>query len=202
MAEASLLDGYKATIHWEDHDSFSSRYSGIDVVTDRFVIDRKRITSGGALPTLDLMLEIIRRRQNYAIALEVSRSFLYERDESVRDLLPSSANHFGALDSRMSRILRLMEENIGQPLPMKAVARAVGLSPRHMQTLFHRTFGVSPHMHYLALRLNTARRRIIETKEEFSTIGESTGFNSPSAFTRAYRAQFSESPSETRKRIG
>jgi transcriptional regulator GlxA family with amidase domain len=148
------------------------------------------------------MLEIIRRRQNYAIALEVSRSFLYEKDQTVRDLLPSSTNHFGSLDSRLAKAVRLMEDAISQPLAMDELARLVGVSARHLQTLFHQTFGASPHVHYLALRLNTARRQVIETEQEISAIGDATGFSSASAFARAYRDQFGESPSETRRRIG
>ena len=40
------------------------------------------MTSGGALPTLDMMLEIIRRRQGYSLALEVSRLFIYEHERT------------------------------------------------------------------------------------------------------------------------
>ena len=56
-------------------------------------------------------------------------------------------------------------------------------------------------MHYLALRLNAARRKVIETTASFADIAAATGFNSASAFARSYRASFSESPSETRRRL-
>jgi transcriptional regulator GlxA family with amidase domain len=60
---------------------------------------------------------------------------------------------------------------------------------------------VAPHEHYLALRLNAARRKAIETNMAFADIAESTGFNSSPAFSRSYRARYGESPSETRRRI-
>jgi len=56
-------------------------------------------------------------------------------------------------------------------------------------------------VHYLALRLNAARRKVIETKDSFAEIAAATGFNSASAFSRSYRASFSESPSGTRRRL-
>jgi transcriptional regulator GlxA family with amidase domain len=59
---------------------------------------------------------------------------------------------------------------------------------------------VSPHEHYIALRLNAARRKVIETDASLADIAAGSGFNSASAFSRAYRAQFQESPSETRAR--
>lgn len=199
MAEASLLDNHKVTVHWEDLEDFSARYPQIDVVKERFVIDRRRMTSGGALPTLDMMLEIIRRRQGYSMALEVSRAFLYERGGGGGDLgpVPSSV---GILDKRLFQALRLMEETVDQPLSMEQLAARASISARHLQTLFRKSFGVPPHEHYAALRLNTARRRVIESDMSFADIAADTGFNSASAFSRAYREQFQESPSETRRR--
>lgn len=198
MAEASLLDGHKVTVHWEDQDEFTSRYPDIDVVKERFVIDRRRMTSGGALPTLDLMLEIIRRRQGYSMALEVSRSFLYERGGGAGDFRPAAPSGMAATDKRLAQAVRLMEETIDQPLAMEQLAARAKVSARHLQTLFQKSFGVSPHEHYMALRLNAARRKVIETDASLADIAAGSGFNSASAFSRAYRAQFRESPSETR----
>jgi transcriptional regulator GlxA family with amidase domain len=201
MAEASLIDSHRVTVHWEDQEEFAGRYPQIEVVKERFVIDRKRMSSGGSVPTIDMMLEIIRRRQGYSLALEVSRAFLYERDGGGRDLLPSPAGGHGGLDRRLTDAVRLMEETVDQPLSLERLARRTGISARHLQSLFNESFGVAPHLHYLALRLNTARRKVIETRASFADIAAATGFNSASAFSRSYRAQFRESPSETRKRL-
>lgn len=198
MAEASLLDNHTVTVHWEDLEDFSARYPEIDVVKERFVIDRRRMTSGGALPTLDLMLEIIRRRQGYSMALEVSRAFLYERGGGA-DIRPA-ASSVGVLDKRLFQALRLMEETVDQPLSMEQIAVRTKVSARHLQTLFRKSLGVSPHVHYAALRLNAARRKAIETDASLADIAAGSGFNSASAFSRAYRAQFQESPSATRRR--
>ncbi|MBX9458732.1 MAG: GlxA family transcriptional regulator [Rhizobium sp.] len=198
MAEASLLDNHRVTVHWEDIDDFAVRYPQIDVVRERFVIDRRRMTSGGALPTLDMMLEIIRRRQGYSMALEVSRAFLYERGGGG-DVRPAP-NSVGVLDKRLFQVVRLMEETVGQPLTVEQLAGRTKISARHLQTLFQKSFGVPPHEHYLALRLNAARRRVIESDVSLADVADGTGFNSASAFSRAYRAQFQESPSETRRR--
>jgi transcriptional regulator GlxA family with amidase domain len=201
MAEASLLDGHRVTVHWEDQEEFATRYPQIDVVKERFVIDRKRMTSGGSVPTIDMMLEIIRRQQGYSLALEVSRAFLYERDGGSRDLLPSSSAGVGGMDRRLAQAVRLMEESVDQPFSLERLARRTGISARHLQSLFNESFGVPPHVHYLALRLNAARRKVIESRASFADIAAATGFNSASAFSRSYRAQFRESPSETRKRL-
>ncbi|MBO9171182.1 GlxA family transcriptional regulator [Rhizobium sp. L245/93] len=203
LAEASLLDNVAATTHWEDFDDFAAAYPQVRMVRERFVIDGKRITTGGSLPTVDLMLEIIRRRQGYSLALEVTRLFIYEQagSRSNTQVMPSTAA-LGMNDPRVAHAVRLMEETVEQPLSLARLARRAGLSARHLQTLFRESVGVAPHVHYLALRLNAARRKVIETPATFADIAAATGFNSASAFSRSYRTQFAESPSQTRNRIG
>ncbi|PZM10918.1 GlxA family transcriptional regulator [Rhizobium tubonense] len=198
LAEASLLDNFSATTHWEDFEEFAAAYPQVRMIRDRFVIDGKRITTGGSLPTLDLMLEIIRRRQGYSLALEVTRLFIYEQGSA--QVMPSTAG-LRMSDTRVAHAVRLMEDNVEQPIVLARLAKRVGVSARHLQTLFQEGMGVAPHVHYLALRLNAARRKVIETRATFADIAAATGFNSASAFSRSYRAHFSESASDTRKRL-
>lgn len=202
LAESSLLDNVAATVHWEDFGDFSLAYPQVRAVKERFTIDGKRITSGGSLPTVDLMLEIIRRRQGYSLALEVSRLFIYQQAgfQGETQLSPSTAG-LRMRDPRVAHAVRLMEEHVEQPLVLARLARRVGVSARRLQTLFQDDFGAAPHVHYLALRLNAARRKVIETKASFAEIAAETGFNSASAFSRSYRASFAESPSGTRRRL-
>ncbi|MCM2471944.1 GlxA family transcriptional regulator [Rhizobium sp. CG5] len=202
LAEASLLDGFAATTHWEDFDEFAAAYPQIAAVRERYVIDGKRITTGGSLPTLDLMLELIRRRHGYSLALEVSRLFIYEQASvSGETSARPSTGSMRMADPRVGLAVRLMEETIEQPLTLARLAKRVGISARHLQTLFLETIGVPPHVHYLALRLNAARRKVIETRLAFADIAALCGFNSASAFARSYREHYHESASETRRRL-
>lgn len=202
MAEASLLDGFSAAVHWEDTEEFTAKYPQINVVRSRFIIDGKRITTGGALPALDLMLELIRRRFGYSLALEVSRLFIYEPAAAGEreQALPLAASR-KQVDKRVAGAIRVMEENIYSPLSLESIAHRVDVSARRLQVLFKENIGVLPHIHYLALRLNAARRRVVETQMPFNEIAIASGFNSASAFSRSYKAHFRESPSETRRRL-
>ena len=202
LAEAGLLNNHKITMHWEDRDDFIARYPHVTVMNERFVVDGRRITTGGSLPTLDFMLELIRRRHGYSLALEVSRLFIYETQGGISEQVSlPSVNALSRLDPRVRAALKLMEDNIQTPHPVGWLARRIGVSSRHLQDLFLADLNVTPHVHYLALRMNDARRRVIETQADLSDIAIATGFNSPSAFARSYRSHFKESPSETRRRL-
>jgi len=59
LAQAGLLDGYRATTHWGYVDLLR-QYSGIDVSTDeRVVSDRDRMTAGGCTSALDFAFALI-----------------------------------------------------------------------------------------------------------------------------------------------
>ena len=202
LAEAGLLNNHRITMHWEDREDFIARYPHAIVTNERFVIDGRRITTGGSLPTLDFMLEIIRRRHGYSLALEVSRLFIYETERVTPEQASTpSINALSRLDPRVRATLKLMEDSVQTPQPIERLARRIGISSRHLQDLFVADLNVTPHVHYLALRMNDARRRVIETQADLSDIAIATGFNSPSAFARSYRSHFNESPSETRRRL-
>ncbi|MBK0400735.1 GlxA family transcriptional regulator [Limibaculum sp. M0105] len=200
VARAGLLTGRRATTHWEDLDAFAGTFPDIRVEPARFVIDGNRFTTGGAGPALDLMLALIRRRLGYPLALEVAKAFIYEpsgREEQAPALALARPR-----EPVLASALSEMEANLDAPLPLERIARRAGVSARHLQTLFRRRFGVSPHGHYLALRLNHARRLLIETAQPVVEVAAAAGFASAASFTRAYRQMHGETPSQTRRAAG
>ena len=58
LAEAGLLDGYRATTHWGWLEHLSV-YSGIEVVDERVAVDRNRLTGGGITAGIDFALTLI-----------------------------------------------------------------------------------------------------------------------------------------------
>ena len=134
-ARAGLLEGRAATTHWEDLEEFAAAFPGADVRPDRYVIDGPVFTAGGASPTFDLMLHLIRSRLGMAVALDVASVFIYDEAHAATDAQPLVS--LGRLDgaSRGSpQAIRLMEAHVDQPLTVAAIARRVGVSARTLET--------------------------------------------------------------------
>ena len=85
-----------------------------------------------------------------------------------------------------------------------ALAAATGRSTRSIQMAFAQHAQTTPFRYFRALRLNRARSELLtEPRGRTATIGEiaaAHGFGSWSRFTRLYRHQFGEMPSQTRAR--
>jgi transcriptional regulator GlxA family with amidase domain len=200
LASAGVLDGYKATTHWEDLRDFADRFPSIAVLPDRFVIDRRRVTSSGALPTLDLMLELLRRDHGLGLALAVSSTFIYEQEHAGHD--PQHMVAAGRLswqDPLLVRAIRIMEAHIDNPRSIDSIAAAIGVGTRELLRRFQLKLKTSPKIYYTNLRLALARRLIEHTDRPMSEIALSCGFGSASAFARAFRERFGMIPSALRR---
>ena len=204
LAAAGVLDGREATVHWEDLEDFAARFPNIKVKADRFVTDGRYATAGGASPMLDLNLELIQRRQGVTVSLEVASIFVYDQVRASDDPQPRlTLGLVAARDPRVTQCLDLMAKAVETPLPIPLLARKVGLSTRMLEKLFLRTVGKTPGAFYLDLRLSGARRLVVDTRRSMTEIAVMTGFGSSSAFSRAFRARFGETPRAAREaRIG
>ncbi|MFD1808281.1 hypothetical protein ACFSHQ_09540 [Gemmobacter lanyuensis] len=46
LARAGLLNGHRATVHWEDLEDFATTFPEIEVVPDRYTLSGPRFTAG------------------------------------------------------------------------------------------------------------------------------------------------------------
>ncbi|UWR05885.1 GlxA family transcriptional regulator [Ruegeria sp. B32] len=186
LAEAGLLDGHAATTHWEDLETFATRFPEVDVRPDRYTVSGNRLTSGGAIPAVEMMLHIIAARHGAGFAARVSGLFLYEgAPEPGRPQSRTGAPHrHNALTARANAI---MQAALDDPLPLAEIAKALGTSPRTLQQQFRLRLNTTPQDHYLQLRLAEARRLVTDSDMALMDVALATGFTSQSSFARAFR---------------
>jgi transcriptional regulator GlxA family with amidase domain len=200
LGHAGLLEGRKATTHWEDMEDFAAAFPGADVRPDRYVIDGPVFTSGGASPTFDLMLHLVRSRLGMAVALDVASVFIYDQARAATDAQPLvSLGRLDGYDPRLAQAIRLMEAHVDQPLTVSAIARRTGVTARTLELIFGRSIGETPGAYYLRLRLNAARRLVLDTGVPMTEIAARTGFSSTAAFSRAFSRTFGKSPVALRR---
>lgn len=199
LARAGLLNGRTATTHWEDFEDFAQKHPEIDVIPDRYVVDGKYFTTGGASPTVDFMLHLFRSRRGIAFAMEVASAFIYDEAHSPTDAQSIvSLGRLHNVEPRVVDAIKIMEAHIDDPLPIANIARELELSVRSLENLFQEVLQVSPGKYYRALRLSVARRMATETKLSMQEIAIRTGFNSLSAFSRSFKSAFGQSPLQAR----
>ena len=194
LASSGLLDECRATIHWDLIDAFAERFLAVDVVKERFVVDRNVITCGGATAAFDLALDMIRRHRGEALRLDIAALFMHE----LTAALPTF--ELVAKSRLTTRALTIMQEAIEEPLSIGQIATRVSATQRQLERRFNREFGASPTEVYRSLRLAMARRLLENSDLPVSEIALRVGYLDASAMSRAFKQRYGASPRSLRLR--
>ena len=195
MAKAGLLDGKRATIHWENQDSFVEEFEEVTLTKSVFVMDGNRITTAGGTASIDMMLKVIADDQGEDLANAVADQLIYSSIRTDQDTQRLSIpTRIGVRHPKLSRVIQLMEQNIEDPISPAILAQEVGMSTRQLERLFRRYLSRSPKRYYMELRLQKARNLLMQTDMTVINVALACGFASPSHFSKCYRAHYQTTP--------
>ncbi len=195
LALAGLLDGKRATIHWENQDSFSEEFENVNLTKSVFTIDGNRMTTAGGTSSIDLMLKLIAEDHGEELANTVADQQIYSSIRTDQDTQRLSVpTRIGVRHPKLSRVIQVMEVNIEEPISPSILARDVGMSTRQLERLFRRYLNRSPKRYYMELRLQKARNLLMQTDMSVINVALSCGFASPSHFSKCYRSHYETTP--------
>ncbi len=195
LATAGLLEGRRATIHWDNRDSFAEEHPETDLSMNVYVLDGNRITSAGGTAPSDLMLKLIAEGHGAEVANAVADQMIHTSIRTDKDEQRLSIpTRIGVRHPKLSTVIRMMEENIEEPVSPSILAADVGMSTRQLERLFRRYLNRSPKRYYMELRLNRARNLLMQTDMSVINVALACGFASPSHFSKCYRAHFGTTP--------
>ncbi len=195
LAKAGLLNGKKATIHWENQDSFIEEFEDVTLTKSVFVTDGKTFTTAGGTASIDLMLKFIADDHGEELAGAVADQLIYTTIRTDQDTQRLSVpTRIGVRHPKLSSVIQMMENNIEEPQSPSILAKEVGMSTRQLERLFRRYLNRSPKRYYMELRLQKARNLLMQTDMSVINVALACGFTSPSHFSKCYRAQYNTTP--------
>ncbi len=199
LAKAGLLDGRRATIHWQFHDGFEELFPQVRLIRSVYVPDSKYPTASGGTATADLMLHLIGRAHGTDLAIAVSDQMLYNTarnaDAAQRYSLQS---RYGLRNRHIADAVRLMTDRMEEPMSPPEIAAELGISTRQLERLFGRYMKCSPKKFATDLRLERARNLLLQTEMSVTEIAHACGFGSTGHFSRVYRARYDVTPTRQR----
>ena len=195
LAKAGLLDGKKATIHWENQDGFLEEFEDVKLTKSVFVVDGNRLSTAGGTSSIDLMLKLIAADHGDEVANTVADQLIYSSIRTDQDTQRLSIpTRIGVRHPKLSQVIQMMEANIEDPISPADLAEEVGMSTRQLERLFRRYLNRSPKRYYMELRLQKARNLLMQTDMSVINVALACGFASPSHFSKCYRAHYNPTP--------
>lgn len=202
LAEAGLLDGRRATTHWNHARNLQRLYPAVKVEEDRiFSVDGNVWTSAGMTAGIDLAMALVEDDFGAEVAKAVARKLV------VYLRRPGGQSQFSALldlEPRSDRVRRALvhaKENLRNELSVEELAEAANLSPRQFSRLFRQETGQTPAKAVEHLRLEAARVMMEEGRHPMDVIARETGFADRERMRRAFLRAYGQPPQVVRRAV-
>jgi transcriptional regulator GlxA family with amidase domain len=200
LAEAGLLDGRRATTHWQRTRQFLGAYPAVKWEPDRiFVRDGNIWSSAGITAGIDLALAIATEDYGEEVARQTARQLVLYHRRSGGQSQFSSLLELKAPSGRFGALLTWAREHLDAPLTVEDLAEQAGMSSRHFTRAFIAETGTTPSKAVERLRIEVARQRVQGSSEAIEQVAQTTGFRDPERMRRAFIRAFGQPPQSLRR---
>lgn len=180
LAAAGLLDGRRATTHWQHAGELAARYPAVKVDPDVLWVDEGTVlTSAGLAAGIDLCVQLVRADYGSAAAVRAARRMVVapHRDGGQAQWLerPVPAPGEEGLATTCEWALR----HLADPLGVADLARHAGWAPRTFARRFVSETGMTPMRWLTAARVREARRLLEVSDLPVEDIASRSGLGSP-----------------------
>ncbi|WP_030937616.1 GlxA family transcriptional regulator [Streptomyces sp. NRRL S-646] len=200
LAAAGLLDGRRATTHWQVTDAFRQRYPQVDLDPDvLFVADGRILTSAGAASGVDVCLHIVRTDHGSELANAVARRCVVPpfRDGGQAQYIEQPVPESGAASTAATRAWAL--GRLDEPLTLSDLAAHARMSLRTFARRFNEEVGLSPGRWIVQQRVIRARHLLESSDLSVDQIAGRVGFATGASLRQHLHAAIGVSPQAYRR---
>jgi transcriptional regulator GlxA family with amidase domain len=203
LGDAGLLKKRRATTHWRFADEFQRRFPETRVEIDRiFIADGPIWTSAGMSAGMDLALSMVEHDHGRDLAKRTAQGLVMHHRRAGGQSQHSALLELDAKSDRVQTALAYAKRNLRSSLSIEELAGVVCLSPRQFARVFREETGVSPARAIEALRIETARLLLEQSRLSIEEIAVETGFGARERMRRAFVRTYGEAPQAIRSEAG
>ena len=200
LGAAGLLDGKRATTHWNQAAELARRHPAVHVEIDAiFIRDGDLYTSAGISAGIDLALAMVEEDHGRDLALSVARILVLslKRSGGQAQFSPQLRAQFSTVPAIQQAQL-WCQENLDGDLRVGTLSRIAAMSERDFVRKFRQDTGRSPGEYVLSARLEAACQMLTETRLSLKGVSQRCGFGSVAALRRAFLARVGVPPKQYR----
>ncbi len=204
LAAAGLLDGRRATTHWEACDEMRRFRPQVQLEPDAiFIADPPFYTSAGVTAGFDLCLSFVEADCGPDVALAVARNLvLFMRRPGGQAQYSSALNVQAAATPLLRKLItEIVADPIGD-LSLPKLADRARMTERTFSRVFHKETGVTPAAFVEIARVDRAKALLETSSWPLARVAERAGMNSLDALHRSFQKRVGVTPGEYRDRFG
>ena len=203
LAEAGLLEGRRATTHWNHCSALARDFPRVRLEPDTiFVRDGSLYTSAGVTAGMDLALALVEEDFGREVALAAARELVMflkrpgGQAQFSAQLAVQLAEH-----EPLRELQSYIVDHPAEDLSIDRLARRAAMSARNFARVFTREVGMTPARFVASVRVETARRLLEETTDPLDAICAASGLGTPESMRRAFLRAIGIPPGQYRERF-
>lgn len=204
LAEAGLLAGCEATIHWAYVASLA-RYPGVRVRAERSLVvtgaGERIVMAGGGTSWQDMALYLIARHVGLAEARQVARTYMLDWHDYGQLPFASLLVAKQVDDAVIVQCQEWAATNYSTAAPVAAMMDIAGLPERSFVRRFSKATGMSPLEYVHRLRIEEAKQMLEVSDTPVEAVAAEVGYQDASFFGRLFRRRVGLTPAEYRRRF-
>jgi len=204
LAKAGILQGKKATSHWDMCEILARKYPQITVESDPiFVKDGNVYTSAGISAGMDLALALVEEDFGRSLALEVAKQMVLYLKRPGNQSQFSSVLTYQKTDYRpIQQLESWVQDHLKDNLTVEVLAEQASMSPRNFARIFVREKGITPAKYIEKLRIEMACRFLVESQLTLDEIAGQCGLQNSDNMRRVFLKNLNTTPSSYKKNFG
>ncbi|MFJ9342786.1 GlxA family transcriptional regulator [Streptomyces sp. NPDC101733] len=200
LAAAGLLDGRRATTHWNEAEHFQRTFPQVEVdAAVLFVEDGRVLTAAGVAAGVDLCLHLLRRDHGSEVAHRVARLCVVPpwREGGQAQYIERPMPEPEAATTAATRAWAL--EHLHRPLPLAELAAHARMSVRTFCRRFREEVGMPPGRWLSRRRVDHARRLLETTDLPVDQVAAQSGFGTSVSLRQNLSTVIGVSPTTYRR---
>lgn len=203
-AAAGVLDGKRATSHWERSDLISKRFPQVDWQLDHiFTQDGKLHCSAGVTAGIDLTLSIVEQDHGRQLALDVAREMVvFIRRNGGQSQYSRPLQAQSTPNQRLSKLYSRIEADPADDWTVQKMAHLMGTTERTLHRNVVKELKMSPSRFVEERRVGIARTYLEQSPATLKEIAVMSGFTTEQKMQRSFQKLLGVLPGEYRQRFG
>ncbi|HMM75863.1 MAG TPA: helix-turn-helix domain-containing protein [Gammaproteobacteria bacterium] len=196
LAAAGLLDGRRATTHWEYCVQIAACFPAVQMDSQVLYVESDNLlTSAGTAASLDVCLHVLRKRLGASVANRTARRLVVPpaRDGAQAQCIERPVPEARA-DCRLTQLTDTLRQRLGEPHSIDSLAGEMCMSRRSLTRHFKALTGTTVQAWLLRERLTLSQRLLESSDQTIESIAEAAGFGCVASLRQHFREAFGVTP--------
>lgn len=202
LAATGLLDGRRATTHWDLSARFAKCFPRVHLDTDSVLInDGDIVTAGGLMSWMDLGLDLVGQFTRPGVMIELGKFLVIDtgrREQRYYKKFTPPLSH-GSVS--VIKAQHYIQQHFHTALTVRLLAEHCHQGERTLLRKFVSATGYNPAEYIQNVRIQKARELIETTHFAIETVASRVGYEDAGAFRKIFKRLTGLSPREFRTRF-